>query len=306
MKVVVTGASGFVGRWLVDDLTTHGHVVVPLSGLRDIDVRDRTALRAALSEHEPDAVAHLAAISSASVAAGDPEAAFAVNAGGTVNLLEACVSVRRRPVVLVSGSSEVYGWPGPQSLPIAEDASLDPRNAYALSKAAQEAIAVEYGVRRALQVVVTRSFNHSGPGQRGPFALPSFATRIRDARREGDPAIDVGDIEVARDFLDVRDVVTAYRRLLERLAAEPAAPPIVVNVASGTTIRLRILLDRMCERAGVDLEYRTDPALLRPGEPREIRADIDRLRTLIEWAPEHDRLTMVDDLWDAMAGEAVA
>jgi GDP-4-dehydro-6-deoxy-D-mannose reductase len=301
MKVLVTGATGFVGYWLVPELTVHGHDVVRLAGRGDVDITDRAAVERIVDEHEPDAVAHLAAVSNSSATARDPEAAFRVNLGGTLNLLEACVRAARPPIVLIAGSSEVYGWPSLHLLPISEDAPLNPQGPYALSKAGQEALALAYGVRRGLRVAVTRSFNHSGPGQRAELALPSFASRIRTAQRQGRRDIDVGDIDVARDFLDVRDVVVAYRGLLERLHANTPDIPLVVNVASGRSIRLRVLLDRMCSRAGVRLAYRAQPRLMRPGEPREIRADTSRLGRLIKWAPQRDLLQMVDDLWDATA-----
>ncbi len=271
MKVLVTGASGFVGRWLVDELTAHGHDVVGLAGRSDVDIQDRAALTAVVAEQGPDAVAHLAAVSNSIAAARDPELTFRVNAGGTLNLLKACARATRPPIVLISGSSEVYGWPSPDLLPISEDAPLDPQGPYALSKAAQEAIALAYGTRHGLRVAVTRSFNHSGPGQHGELALPSFASRIRQAQRQGRRDIDVGDIDVARDFLDVRDVVAAYRGLLERLWADPPALPLVVNVASGSAVRLRVLLDRLCTRAGVRLAYHAQSHLMRPGEPRDPR-----------------------------------
>jgi GDP-4-dehydro-6-deoxy-D-mannose reductase len=298
MRILVTGASGFVGRWLIEELGANGHSVIGLAGRQDVDLEDRAAMVDVIIDQAPDAVAHLAAISGGVAAARDPEAAFRTNVGGTINLLEACIRVPEPPVVLLASSSEVYGWTDPEQLPIVEDAPLDPHGSYALSKAAQESVVLAYHVRHGTRVAVARAFNHGGPGQRADFALPSFASRVVEALRTGGTEIAVGDIDVARDFLDVRDVVIAYRLLLERLRADTSLGALVTNVASERATPLRALLDRMCRRAGAQLEYRVDPSLVRRGEPRQIRGDSGRLRALTGWAPRRTADQMVDDLWD--------
>lgn len=301
MRVFVTGGGGFVGRWLARELEAGGHDVIPDSvGGRRSDVRDGPALSAMVRAAAPDAVVHLAAIASASEAAADAREAFEVTVGGTVNLMEAIRALARPPVVVVAGSSEVYGSPEPDRLPLDEWAPLRPRTPYALSKVAQESVALAYAARHGLSLAVVRAFNHTGPGQRPAFVVPALANRVRDLADGRAPDIPTGNLDVRRDFTDVRDVARAYRLLVEALAAGSApGGGGVFNVGSGRSISIRRIVELLCEAAGVEPRVRTDPALVRPNDPPEIRADASAIRGLTGWHPEVDFTDTIREVWAA-------
>lgn len=287
MKILVTGATGFVGGWLRRELVTAGHDVVAAPGPEELDIADRAGLLAWFATEKPDAVVHLAGMAFAPDARSDPSEAFRVNVGGTVAIFESLRELGLRPPVLVTGSSDVYGTPRPDDLPLRESAPLDPRQPYAVSKAAQEGVAVEAGVRWGFPVVVARSFNHTGPGQRPVFVVPAMARRVLAVQRGQASAIPAGNVDVLRDIGDVRDVVRAYRLLLEASAAgRLGREPVVVNVATGRAEAVRWLIEQLCALAGVACSVYVDPALVRADDPPEIRGDSSFLTELTGWRPE--------------------
>ena len=289
MRIFVTGAIGFVGGWLQRELVAAGHTVVAAPGPDTLDITDRAGLVRwfSLPGGYPDAVVHLAGMAFAPDASGDPVEAFRVNLAGTLAVFQGLRELGLRPPVLVSGSSEVYGAPTPADLPLRETAPLDPRRPYALSKAAQEAAAIEAGALWGFPVVVTRSFNHCGPGQRPVFVVPAMARRVLAVKDGVAGVIPAGNVDVQRDFSDVRDVVRAYRLLLEASAAGRfAEKPLIVNVASGSAVSIRSLIERLCTLAGVRTSIEVDPALVRTDDPPEIRGDPTRLIELTGWHPE--------------------
>lgn len=284
MRVLVTGASGFVGRWLTTELEAAGHLVVPFGP--DLDVRDAAAITKAVAEARPDAVAHLAAVAFAPDAAASAETAFEVAVRGTINVCEAIRQQARPPALVVSGSSEVYGAPAADELPLTEFAPLRASTPYALSKAAQESVALAYAARHSLRVVVTRSFNHAGPGQRDEFVVPALARRVLEMARGRAGDVPVGNLDVRRDISDVRDVTRAYRLLLESAVTGGCGPGgTVVNVSSGRSVSIREVVEEFCRLAGVDATLRIDPVLVRPNEAPEIRGDHALLRQLTGWQP---------------------
>jgi GDP-4-dehydro-6-deoxy-D-mannose reductase len=301
MRIFVTGAIGFVGQWLEKELSGHGHEIVAAPGPDVLDIADRTGLARWLDDPagRPDAVVHLAGMAFAPDAGNDPAEAFRVNVGGTVALFEALREIGIRPPVLVSGSADVYGTPRSEDLPLREDAPLAPNSPYALSKVAQEGAAAEASARYGFPVVATRSFNHTGPGQRPVFVVPAMARRVMAVKRGQATTIPAGNLDVRRDLTDVRDVVVAYRLLVEAAARDKLGDGFtVVNVASGRVVTVRFVIERLCALAGVQAPVEIDQSLVRANDPVEIRGDAALIRRLVGWEA---RIPLEQTLLDLLA-----
>ena len=297
MRVFVTGSKGFVGGWLTKEAVAAGHQALDAPS---IDVTDRGVVARTLADVRPDAIVHLAAVAFAPDAAADQQTAFAVAIGGTVNVFEAACSLDRPPIVLVSGSSEVYGVPDTRDLPLTESSPLAPATPYALSKAAQESVALAYAARFGLKVVVTRSFSHTGPGQRDSFVVPALAHRVRAVAEGQAQAITVGNLDVKRDMTDVRDVVKAYRLLLESAArGEVGAGGTVVNVCSGRAVSIRSIVTDLCHLAHIEPSLSVDPSLVRNGDAQEIRGDPSAIEQLVGWRATTPWTQTLADVWAA-------
>lgn len=283
MQLLVTGVNGFVGSWIsavlaADPRWQHIHLL-PADGL---ELLDRAALTALLAERRPDAVLHLASQSSVAESIRDPQATMQVNVIGTLNLLDALEANAFAGRLLFVGSSEEYGLVAPTQLPVAEDAPLAPRNPYAVSKAAGEMLVLERVRRGRIDALCTRSFNHTGPRQDGRFVLPALVRQVTEialGRRAAE--ILAGDLDITRDFIDVRDAITAYLLLLHQ-----GASGTVYNVCGGREYRLSDLLGELLQLAGVNASVGRSPDLLRPAEQRRICGDNTRLREL-GWTPAH-------------------
>lgn len=299
--VLVTGAGGFVGGWMVRHLAGAGaEVVAGVHALRHdvslavrtevFDLDDPTSVFTLLEKLRPSAVVHLAGFASPHLANSRPEAAHRVNFIGTLRLLEACKSCASKPAVLLAGSATVYGQVEPGELPLRESQAPRPADHYSLSKACQESLAPLY--RDLFPVVVARPFNHTGPGQVRDFALPAFAAqiaRIEAGRQEA--VIRVGDLSAERDFLHVADVVAAYALLLERRESG------VFNVCSGTSHPMSWWLELLLRGARKPIEVVVDPSRVFPqGNPR-LEGDNSRLQSL-GWAPSRSPDDIAADLLD--------
>ena len=263
MKVLITGLNGFTGRYLHAELAAHGHDVVGLQS----DLTDATGLAEEMQRVQPDWVAHLAGI--AFVGHGEANDFYRVNLMGTRNLLAALADCGKRPAcVLLASSANVYG--NSTAGVLREDAPPNPANDYAVSKLAMEHMARLWLDR--LPIVIARPFNYTGVGQSESFLLPKIVAHFK-RRAE---MIELGNLDVWRDFSDVRAVVQAYRRLLE---ISPAGE--TVNVCSGRTYSLREVLT-LCERlTGHVMAVRVNPAFVRANEVRSLCGDPSHLRALI-------------------------
>ena len=280
MKALVTGAAGFVGRHLVAHLERCGDDVTAATQGDAPDLLDADRWPTYLRAAGPEVLYHLAGRTSVAESWSDPVGTFRVNAEGTLRLLAACREAGVRRVLVVS-SSDVYGPVTPDELPLDERAPLRPATPYAASKAAAEQVAVQAQLGYGLETIRVRAFNHTGPGQDARFVAPALATRVADAEAEGRTSIPVGDLSARRELLDVRDVVRAYR-----LVVELGRPGEVYNVCAGHDLPIRELAELFLRHARVPLELRTDPALLRPVEVPALRGSPDRLQALTGWRPE--------------------
>lgn len=279
MRAYLTGGSGFVGGWLRAHLETSGDEVVGAG--EEVDVTDVDAIRDALTEAEPDVVYHLAALAHVGDSWEAPLETFRVNATGSLHVLQAARACPRPPTVLLVGSAEVYGTVAPDELPVGEDRQLRPVTPYAASKAAAEDVGVQAFLGYGLPVIRVRAFNHAGPGQAPSFLVSALARRVAEAERTGSRSIAVGNLTPERDFTDVRDVVRAYRLLVQH-----GAPGEVYNVCSGRSVPVRHIAERLVALAGSGLELVEDPALVRPVDVPALRGDNGRLRRATGWAPE--------------------
>jgi GDP-4-dehydro-6-deoxy-D-mannose reductase len=297
VKVLVTGAEGFAGSWLLPRLREEGHTVIAAARpgapgtarlVADRQVRtvplelgDPSSVRVVV-DTGPDAVIHLAAVASGLDARRDPVAAWEVNAVGTARLAEELGRVVMDqwgdPLLLVASTAEVYGA-GPPTPRVETDATR-PVSAYAASKLAGEIAALEVHRRTGLRVVITRAFAHTGRGQDERFVVPALARRLLIAKRVGAPAIKVGNLDPVREFMHVSDVVDAYCRLLVKGKSGEA-----YNVAVGQGIPLGDLLERLMELVGYRVVTEADPELVRPADIPYLVGDAAKLRAATDWTP---------------------
>jgi GDP-4-dehydro-6-deoxy-D-mannose reductase len=295
MRVFVTGADGFVGRHLGPVLRDAGHVVFEARHPGDpegFELTDPSRVRAALGDVEPEAIVHLAAVSSVAESHRDPARTMAVNALGTTHILAAAKDVCPRARLLFVSSGEVYGRLPPGRAAV-EELPPAPQSPYAASKVAGEVVALQFHRSYGTDVVVARPFAHLGRGQAPNFVVPSFAAQIAAIVHGGaEPVLRTGDLSPRRDLSHVEDVVRAYELLLR--AGQPGG---IYNVASGAGRAIRELLDEMLALARVEARIELDPALVRPIEIPELIGDATRLRAL-GWVP---RRTVRDALVEAFA-----
>lgn len=298
--VLVTGAAGFAGSHLVEHLSA-GHDVVAwardlpspelarLGRWEQLDLLDRDDVRRAIQRLKPAAVYHCAGFPHAASGWSDAARPLAANVLLTHYLFDALRLAGRRCRVVVPGSATVYAT---STAPHAEDDPLAPASAYALSKLAQEQLGLRAGDEDGLDVILTRSFNHTGPRQTAAFAAPSIARQIaRIERGAQEPVIRVGNLEARRDLTDVRDIVAAYAALMRA-----GTPGTIYNVASGVGRTIGSVLDALLARSRVRVTVESDPARLRGHDIPALIGDSTRLRRATGWKPLISFDRMLDDL----------
>ena len=313
MRVLVTGADGFVGPWLISRLLEAGHQVggahhvragpparLPPSerervAWRPLELGSRESVAQAVAG-EWDAVVHLAALASGVEARADPGLAWEVNAAGTARLAEALLGGASdggsAPLLLLVSTAEIYGMGTGAAR--RESDPVAPCSPYAASKYGAEVAALEVRRRTGLRVIIARPFGHTGPGQDTRFAIPAIASRVRLAKRVGAPAINVGNLDAVRDIVDVRDVVAAYALLLEG-----GVPGESYNIASGEGHPLREVLERLQRMVGWRVVAEYDPGLARRADILHLVGDAGKLHAATGWAPQIPLDQTLQDLLDA-------
>ena len=295
MRALVTGASGFAGRHLCAHLAECGDEVVgsdrhPIDSEPALDVTDRGGTMAVVGQIAPAVVYHLAGWSDVGGSWRDPVATLRANAEGTLNVLEAARQASTARVLVIS-SADVYGIAADEDLPITEDHPLQPVSPYAASKVAADFLAVQARLGYGQDVVRARAFNHLGPGQSDRFVASALASRIAANERDGGDEVPVGNLAARRDFTDVRDVVRAYRLLMERGSAGEA-----YNVCSGSAVAIQQLADRLLALADRPMRLVVDPQRYRPVDVPAVVGDSTRLRKETGWQPEIDLDTTLADI----------
>lgn len=310
-RALVTGCNGFVGRAMVERLAGGGYEVWGVDrsiGTSEFHGKNRSAADLAdgnlvartIEEAHPDCIIHLAAQSSVKRSFEEPAETLRDNTVPAMNILE---TVRRSGIparVLLVGSAEEYGTVDASLLPLLESTPSNPESPYALAKAMQNQYGRMFAKLFGVDVVMTRSFNHTGPGQRDAFVLSNFAKQVAEIKSGArEPVIEVGNVDVRRDFLDVRDVCDGYVVLLQKGRSGET-----YNVCSGRSYRIGDLLDQLCAIAGVRVTIRVDETRLRPVDMPELRGDPAKMREHTGWTarrPINETLRSLLDYWDKEA-----
>jgi len=320
MRILVTGVTGFVGGHLVktwseqmpgaeifglargeagpgrracSELSREGSRIVPIGDLLCLDLRKAEAVREACQKVAPDWVVHLAAQSFVPGAFTSPRETWEINFWGTFHLLEALRESGFTGRFLFVGSGESYGKVKEEDLPITETQPFRPRNPYAASKAAAELLCYQYSQSYGLDVVLARPFNHIGPGQSPRFVVSDFSRQV--ARIElglQEPVLYVGNLEVSRDFLDVRDVVAAYLCLFERGRGSE-----MYNVCSGQEVYLAELVRTIVGFSSRNIEIRVDRSRIRPTDTPRFSGSHAKLTEHTGWRPARDILTTLREIF---------
>jgi GDP-4-dehydro-6-deoxy-D-mannose reductase len=301
-KFLITGFSGFVSRHFIEYLENN-QIRAMIKGIdlydpefgREkfkyvtydfdrIDLLDKGKVENAIFEFQPDFILHLASFSSVAFSWKEPNISFQNNTNIFLNLLEAIRKLNIHSRILSIGSSEEYGNVEPKDLPLTEDHPLKPVSPYAVARVSQELLSKIYVQGYGLDIVMTRSFNHFGPFQKDIFALPSFIKQMVEMKRRGAKTnkLLTGDIAIIRDFTDVRDVASAYYRLLTM-----GKKGEVYNVCSGTGWSLKEIIDKISLILKIDIQIFPEAGLFRPDDNKAIVGSNEKLKSAVQWAPEY-------------------
>jgi GDP-4-dehydro-6-deoxy-D-mannose reductase len=295
MRVLITGMSGFAGRHLTDHLLAETHwtligVSRHTTGDRDsprqlwwqLDLCDPDAVGRMLRYERPDLIVHLAAQSSVAASWTSAWKTFENNVRAQLGLFEAVIANKLSPRLLIVSSNEVYGRAESDcELPFTENRPLRPTNPYAVSKAAQDLMALQYHLSHHYDVVIARPFNHIGPGQRGAFVAGDFARQIVEIEAGlREPVMHLGNMAAVRDFTDVRDVARAYLALIRHADGGQA-----YNVCSGQPRSIQSLLDTMLSLTSSRIEQLSDPSKFRVADTPVSFGDPSKIASATGWTP---------------------
>ncbi len=316
MRILVTGAAGFVGPHLIRALretiegahiiaTARAHEVAKEQGqFVSLDVTDQEAVRSAVAGLRPDHIVHLAGIAAPSRANMDPNLTWRVHVDGTLNIARTILSTVPECTLVYVGSGMVYGSTANSVCPLDESALLAPLDEYAATKAAAD-LALGVLAHQGLKCVRMRPFNHTGSGQSESFFFPAIATQI--ARIEhglAEPIVRVGNLDAERDYLDVRDVARAY--VLAIVKAQSLVPGVIMNVASGRARRMSDVLQVLIDHSSVKISVEQDPLRLRNNEIARMQGDAGRACALLGWSPVYSFESTVGALLEDCRGRLAA
>lgn len=273
---LIIGGTGFVGQHMQRILESTHRIIA--TG-RNVDITDADRIRRLVKQTAPELVMNFASITTIRESFADPRHTYQIGFGGTLNLLLALKENGFSGSMLNISSSEVYGFPSDDELPIAERTSLRPMSPYAVSKAATEALCYQWSQIEQFRIVTARPFTHIGPGQSDRFAVSNFARQVAQiSLGRSEPVIRVGSLGTTRDLTDVRDVVRAYRLLLEQGRSGE-----VYNVCSNKETNMRSLLDQLIESSGISVRIEQDETLLRAAEQRRTLGSHEKIRNDTGW-----------------------
>ncbi|WP_162053124.1 GDP-mannose 4,6-dehydratase [Pontibacter pamirensis] len=298
-KYLVTGFSGFVAKHFLDfldeqevpayvlgvdihrpEFNIYGFKYVRCSFERT-DLLDKDQVDNIIYQFQPSYILHLASFSSVAFSWKNPVASFANNTNIFLNLLEKVRGMNLDCRILSIGSSEEYGNVHAEDMPLKEEHPLNPISPYAVARVSQEMLSTVYVEGYGMDIVMTRSFNHIGPGQRDLFVISSFAKQLVSmARIEGKAHLVTGDTSIIRDFVDVRDVVRAYYLLLKK-----GKKGEIYNICSGTGTTLKEVLDKMGMILGTEVENQVNEKFIRPNDNQIIIGSNDKIKEAIGFEP---------------------
>lgn len=301
-KLLIFGYSGFVGPYLAkeflkDNYEIYGTDIVELLNKSEnvefykSDILNSNEVNKLIMDIAPDMIINLAAISSVGLSWKIPQKTMEVNVIGALNILEASRNLEKKPKVMFIGSSEEYA---PSDKPLNENSPLDSNNPYGISKLAQERYAELYRKQYGMKVYCVRPFNHTGIGQKDSFVLPSFCKQVAKIEKSGKPGIiKVGNLEAIRDFSDVRDIVNAYKLIIESDDCE-----VIYNVGSGKAYSLKELLEIIVSLSSQRIEIIVDKDRYRPVDTPYICCDCTKITNKLHWKSEYSIDNTLKDIFN--------
>ncbi len=301
-KALIFGIGGFVGPYLAKELQENGYEIYgtdtiekngafSYAGYFQCNILDKDNVERIIEEVKPSHIINLAAISSVGQSWKMPDITMQVNVNGTLNIFDSCLSIGIKPSILLIGSSEEYVV---SDKPMDENTPINANNPYGISKIAQEQFAKIYREKYNWNIYCVRAFNHIGVGQRTSFVIPSWCKQVADIEKGLiEPIIRVGNINVARDFTDVKDIVRAYRLIIESKNSN-----VIFNVGQGKVILLSQILDYLISLSSKKISVEINQELIRPNDNKIICCNNERIKRLLNWFPKYDVFETIKEIYE--------